>query len=150
MCNFASYSKAEKLPELHLAKRRAASLAGLYEKTVYPRLAEAISADELTFHFIPTQEEIEFATRSARSAGSRLSLIVLLKLFQTLHRFHGPDKVPLAVINHLRIHPPGARPTGRTGARLGRRQQDLARRASALFTAILDCRQPGIVSAAPT
>jgi hypothetical protein len=58
----------------------------------------------LALHFTQTPEEIEFVTQSARSAGSRLSLMVLLKLFQTLHRFPHPDDVPVAVVNHLRIH----------------------------------------------
>ena len=38
----------------------------LYEKTVYPRLAEPLTADELALDFTPTEEEIEFTTRSAR------------------------------------------------------------------------------------
>jgi hypothetical protein len=59
----------------------------LYEKTVYPRLAEPIGADELVLDFTPTEEEIEFGTRSARQPASRLTLLVLLKLFQKLHRF---------------------------------------------------------------
>ncbi len=50
-------------------------------KTVYPRLAEPISADELVLDFTPTQEEIEFSTRNARQPASRLTLLVLLKLF---------------------------------------------------------------------
>ena len=76
----------------------------LYEKTVYPRLAESITVDELALDFTPTQEEIEFTTKSARFPGSRLSLLAMLKLFQKLHRFPGPDEVPAAVLNHLRIH----------------------------------------------
>jgi hypothetical protein len=68
----------------------------LYEKTVYPQLAEPISADELVLDFTPTEEEIEFCTRSARQPASRLTLLVLLKLFQscigsrTLMRFRLP------------------------------------------------------------
>jgi hypothetical protein len=49
----------------------------LYEKTVYPRLAEPISADELVLDFTPTEEEIKFSTRSARQPASRLTLLVL-------------------------------------------------------------------------
>jgi hypothetical protein len=30
--------------------------------------------------------------------------MVLLKMFQTLHRSPDPDEVSVAVINHLRIH----------------------------------------------
>jgi TnpA family transposase len=75
----------------------------LYEKTVYPQLAEPISADELVLDFTPTEEEIEFCTRSARQPASRLTLLVLLKLFQKLHRFPNTDEVPVAVVDHLRI-----------------------------------------------
>ena len=74
----------------------------LHEKTVYPRL-EPISADELVLDFTPTEEEIEFITRSARRPASRLTLLVLLKLFQKLHRFPNTDEVPAAVVDHLRI-----------------------------------------------
>jgi hypothetical protein len=75
----------------------------LYEKTVYPQLAETITADDLALHFMPSEEEIEFANKTARLPASRLSLLVLLKLFQKLHRFPNPDEVPAAVVNHLRI-----------------------------------------------
>jgi len=76
----------------------------LYAKTVYPRLAGTIGDDELALHFTPTEEELEFTAKTARSAGSRLSLLVWLKLFQKLHRFPGSGEVPRAIIDHLRIY----------------------------------------------
>ena len=76
----------------------------LYEKTIYPRLVGSIAVDELKLHFTPTAEETDFGDQGARSPGSRLTLLTLLKLFQKLHRFPSPDEVPPAVINHLRIH----------------------------------------------
>ena len=76
----------------------------LFEKTVYPQLSRTITTDELALHLSPTEEDIEFATKGARSAGSRLSLLVLLKLFQRLHRFPNPEEILPAVIDHLRIH----------------------------------------------
>jgi len=66
----------------------------LYEKTIYPRLVGAIAVDELKLHFTPTAEETDFADQGARSPGSRLTLLTLLKLFQKLHRFPSPDEVP--------------------------------------------------------
>jgi hypothetical protein len=75
----------------------------LYEKTVYPRLTEPLTADELAIHFTPSEEEIEFTIKTARLPGSRLSLMVLLKLFQKLHRFPNTDEVPASVVEHLRI-----------------------------------------------
>jgi hypothetical protein len=76
----------------------------LFEKTVYPQLVQPISGDELALHFTPTQDELEFTTKNARRASSRLGLLVQLKLFQRLHRFPDPNEVPTAVVNHLRIH----------------------------------------------
>jgi Domain of unknown function (DUF4158) len=75
----------------------------LYEKTVYPRLTQPLTADELAIHFTPSEEEIEFTIKTARLPGSRLSLMVLLKLFQKLHRFPNADEVPASVVEHLRI-----------------------------------------------
>src|SRR5450432_4328986 len=75
----------------------------LHEKTVYPQLAESVGADELALHFTPTEEEIEFATCGARLPASRLSLLVLLKLFRKLHRFPDPEEVAPSIIDHLRI-----------------------------------------------
>ena len=74
----------------------------LYEKTVYPRLAEKITADELALTFTPTEEELDFTTRSARLPASRLTILVVLKLFQKLHRFPNADEVPVEVVNHVR------------------------------------------------
>lgn len=76
----------------------------LYAKTVYPRLAGTIGDDELALHFTPSEEELEFTAKAARSAGSRLSLLVWLKLFQKLHRFPGSGEVPRAIIDRLRIY----------------------------------------------
>jgi Domain of unknown function (DUF4158) len=75
----------------------------LYEKTVYPRLTEPLTADELAIHFTPSEEEIEFTIKTSRLPGSRLSLMVLLKLFQKLYRFPNADEIPASVVEHLRI-----------------------------------------------
>jgi TnpA family transposase len=76
----------------------------LYEKTVYPQLAGTTTNDELPLQFTPTAEETDFAEKGARSPGSRLMLLTLLKVFQKLHRFPGPDEIPPAIGNHVRIH----------------------------------------------
>ena len=76
----------------------------LHEKTVYPQLVAAFAAEELERHFTPTAEELEFANKGARSNGSRLTLLTLLKLFQVLHRFPAPSEVPAAIVQHIRIH----------------------------------------------
>jgi len=76
----------------------------LYEKTVYPQLVTAFAADELERYFTPTPEELEFVNKGARSDGSRLTLLALLKLFQMLHRFPARGEVPAAVVQHIRIH----------------------------------------------
>jgi len=54
--------------------------------------------------FTPTAEELEFANKGARSNGSRLTLLTLLKFFQALHRFPAPTEVPPAIVQHIRIH----------------------------------------------
>jgi hypothetical protein len=64
----------------------------LYDKTVYPRLAANIAAEELALNFTPTEEEIEFTNSRARRPASRLSMLVLLKFFQKLHRFPNPEE----------------------------------------------------------
>ena len=73
----------------------------LNEKTVYPQLAEIIAADELAVYFTPTDEEIVFVMKSARMPASRLSLLVLLKVFQKLHRFPDRDEMAASVVDHL-------------------------------------------------
>lgn len=75
----------------------------LYDKTIYPQLAQTIAPDELAVCFTPTEEEIDFTTKSARLPASRLTILVLLKLFQKLHRFPNPEEVPGAVVDHIRI-----------------------------------------------
>jgi hypothetical protein len=75
----------------------------LYDKTVYLRLAANITAEELALDFTPTEEEIEFTNSRARRPASRLSMLVLLKFFQKLHRFPNPDEVTAAVVSHIRI-----------------------------------------------
>jgi len=55
----------------------------LDEKTVYPRLAEPISADELVLDFTPTEEEIEFSIRSSRQPASRLTLFSVTSALAT-------------------------------------------------------------------
>lgn len=37
----------------------------LFEKTVYPQLASAISAEDLTLYFTPTEDEIAFVNTSS-------------------------------------------------------------------------------------
>ena len=71
---------------------------------MYPQLVATFAADELERYFTPTAEELEFANKGARSNGSRLTLLTLLKLFQMLHRFPASGQVPAAVVQPIRIH----------------------------------------------
>ena len=72
------------------------------ERTAYPRFTRAPSESELRDLYTPTPEELAFVTSTARGESPRLSLLVLLKVFQRLGYFPAPQEIPRAVIEHLR------------------------------------------------
>src|SRR5581483_60355 len=72
------------------------------ERTAYPRFKRTPTAQNLHALYTPSDEELTFAEKTARSQTSQLSLLVLLKAFQRLGYFPKLDGVPLVIVNHLR------------------------------------------------
>lgn len=73
------------------------------ERTAYPRFPKVFSLKELRACYIPSAEELDWATRSTRGQESRLGLLVLLKVFQQLHHFPDLDTIPASVTELVRI-----------------------------------------------
>ena len=72
------------------------------ERTAYPRFTHTPSVKELREYFTPTSEDIAFVTESARGSSPQLSLMILLKVFQRLRYFPGPQEIPGAIIGYVR------------------------------------------------
>jgi len=72
------------------------------ERTAYPRFKRNPSARDLNELHTPTEEEIAFARKLARSEIHLLALITLLKSFQRLGYFPKLEEVPPSIVSHLR------------------------------------------------
>lgn len=72
------------------------------ERTAYPQFLSYYSPGDLRQFFTLQDEEIDWLKSAGRSAGTRLGLAVLLKVFQHLRYFPGLDKIPSEVITHVR------------------------------------------------
>jgi Domain of unknown function (DUF4158) len=72
------------------------------ERTAYPRFPKVLATKELQACYTPQPHELEWARRSTRGERPRLSLLVLLKVFQQMHHFPALDSIPAAVIEHVR------------------------------------------------
>ncbi len=70
-------------------------------ETVYPRLKNNISLNELNEIYTPTNDEITFVNKSARGGTQKLCLLVMLKTFQRLGYFTQIREVPNCIIEHL-------------------------------------------------
>ena len=57
------------------------------KETAYPRIPLNISEEAIKIHFTPTQEDLTFVRKYARSESSRFGLMLLLKLGQYLGYF---------------------------------------------------------------
>ncbi|WP_258234720.1 DUF4158 domain-containing protein, partial [Cupriavidus pinatubonensis] len=73
------------------------------ERTAYPRFPKVFSLKELRACYIPSAEELDWATQSTRGQESRLGLLELLKVFQQLHHFPDLDTIPASVTELVRI-----------------------------------------------
>jgi Domain of unknown function (DUF4158)/Tn3 transposase DDE domain len=72
------------------------------ERTAYPRFKRSPTPQHLHALYTPTNDELTFAQKTARSLTSQLSLLVLLKSFQQLGYFPKISDVPIAIVSHLR------------------------------------------------
>lgn len=72
------------------------------ERTAYPRFKRSLTSQHLHALYTPTDDELTFAQKTARSPTSQLSLLVLLKSFQQLGYFPKISEVPTAIISHIR------------------------------------------------
>jgi hypothetical protein len=72
------------------------------ERTAYPRFKRTPTPHNLHALYTPTDAEIAFAHRAARSCVHQLSLLVLLKAFQRLGYFPKLIEVPTAIVSHIR------------------------------------------------
>lgn len=72
------------------------------ERTAYPQFLSYYSPSDLRQFFTLQDEEINWLKSAGRSAGTRLGLAVLLKVFQHLRYFPSLDKIPSEVITHVR------------------------------------------------
>lgn len=71
------------------------------ERTAYPRLKRIPAAKELKEIYTPTPEEVEFSYRAARGVENRLTLLVLLKVFQRLGYFPALHEIPGIIVSHI-------------------------------------------------
>lgn len=72
------------------------------ERTAYPRFTRAPSVKELREIYTPTPTDVAFVSTHARGPAQKLTLMILLKVYQRLHYFPDPQTIPRAVIDHLR------------------------------------------------
>lgn len=71
------------------------------ERTAYPRFPRVLTLKDIQASFTPRQDEIEWASRFARTPSSRLALLVQLKCFQFLRYFPSTDVIPSEVVEHI-------------------------------------------------
>ena len=71
------------------------------ERTAYPRFKSSFTPDELEHFYQPTDAEISFVYRQAKSEKQRLALMILLKGFQKLGRLPQTKDVPLTVKKYV-------------------------------------------------
>ena len=64
------------------------------ERTAYPRFPRLLTLKDVQTSFTPRQDEVEWATKFARSVDGRLALLVQLKCFQYLKHFPDIELIP--------------------------------------------------------
>ena len=70
-------------------------------RVIYPELPDLLTPGDVQRLFSPSFEERQWAPTVARTPASQVTLLVQLKIFQTLGRFLGAADVPLAAIEHV-------------------------------------------------
>ena len=71
------------------------------ERTAYPRFPRLLTLKDVQSSFTPRQDEVEWATKFARSVDGRLALLVQLKCFQYLKHFPDIELIPGEIVEHV-------------------------------------------------
>ena len=74
------------------------------DRTAYPRFGHTPTRRDLEAFYMPTPADVAFVTETARVAGPRLTLMVVLKCFQRLGYAPRLTDVPVVIAAHLRAH----------------------------------------------
>jgi hypothetical protein len=72
------------------------------ERTVYPKLPTNLSSKDLHQSYSPSESELAWLSRTAKSPALTIGLAVLLKAFQQLHYFPALEETSPEIINHVR------------------------------------------------
>ena len=70
-------------------------------RIAYPTLPHPLSTGDLKQLFTPWPDEIEWAFNASWSEETRLGLLTLLKVFETLGRFIPPKEIPSEIVRHI-------------------------------------------------
>jgi hypothetical protein len=73
-------------------------------ETAYPRLKASITPRDLEEVYLPTPEELAFATSHTRNNTPRACFVLLLKTFQRLGYFVYLNDVPVTVVHYIADH----------------------------------------------
>lgn len=71
------------------------------ERTAYPRFPRLLTLKDIQSSFTPREDEVEWTTKFARNADSRLALLVQLKCFQYLRHFPAIELIPEEIVEHV-------------------------------------------------
>lgn len=74
------------------------------DRTAYPRFKEPYTTTELDRLYTPTAEETIFVRESAYSDSQQLTMLVLLKCYQSLGYIPPMKTIPAQVVQHLRSY----------------------------------------------
>src|SRR5437763_16779653 len=74
------------------------------DRTAYPRFGHTPTRRDLEAFYTPTPADVAFVTETARVAGHRITLMVVLKCFQRLGYVPRLADVPVVIAAHLRTH----------------------------------------------
>lgn len=70
-------------------------------RIAYPILPNPLTPRDLKQLFTPWRDEIEWAFNATSTEETRLGLLTLLKVFETLGRFIPPNEIPGEIIRHV-------------------------------------------------
>lgn len=71
------------------------------DRTAYPRFRDGMTQAEIIEWFTPTEDEIEFAYKTARYPQQQANVLIMLKCVQHLGYFSAIVDIPIAVQTHI-------------------------------------------------